>query len=187
MGILSSRTWHHSSQRAARYRAKRRGENIPKDWAPDSDGRQTNDPSRALEGVKLPMGGPEGSALAVMMNVFSAVLSGPGFAGHVTNPYDPSRPAKFLSSDQTRLIHKHDEFKERMEYLNQRVVGSYEMAGVNRIYMPGKSEQLIQEERVRSAILYVEAEIEALNEEAKRIGSYEIMVTDWEEQTESKN
>jgi LDH2 family malate/lactate/ureidoglycolate dehydrogenase len=38
------------------YRAKRRGEKIRKDWAPDSEGRQTDDPSRALEGVKLPMG-----------------------------------------------------------------------------------------------------------------------------------
>jgi LDH2 family malate/lactate/ureidoglycolate dehydrogenase len=68
-----------------------------------------------------------------------------------------------------------------------RFVAAYKMAGVNRIYMPGKLEQLIQEERVRWVILYVEAEIEALNEEAKRIGSYDIMVTDREEQTESKN
>jgi LDH2 family malate/lactate/ureidoglycolate dehydrogenase len=104
-----------------------------------------------------------------------------------THVIDPSRPAEFLGSDQTRLIHKHDEFKERMEYLYQYVVGSYKMAGVDRIYMPGKLEQLIQEERVRSVFLYVEAVIEALNEEAKRVGSYEIMVTDWEEQTESKN
>jgi LDH2 family malate/lactate/ureidoglycolate dehydrogenase len=58
------------------YKAKRRGEKIPLDWALDSEGRPTDDPSAALEGVMLPMGGPKGSALAVMMDVFSGVLSG---------------------------------------------------------------------------------------------------------------
>lgn len=39
-------------------------------------GKPTDDPSRALEGVMLPMGGPKGSGLAIMMDVFSGVLSG---------------------------------------------------------------------------------------------------------------
>ena len=58
------------------YKAKRRGEKIPLDWALDAEGRPTDDPSAALEGVMLPMGGPKGSALAIMMDVFSGVLSG---------------------------------------------------------------------------------------------------------------
>jgi LDH2 family malate/lactate/ureidoglycolate dehydrogenase len=48
------------------YKALRRGESIPDDWALDNDGRMTVDPKKALEGVMLPMGGPKGSALAVM-------------------------------------------------------------------------------------------------------------------------
>jgi LDH2 family malate/lactate/ureidoglycolate dehydrogenase len=74
-----------------------------------------------------------------------------------------------------------------MEYLYQRVVGSDKMAGVDRIYMPEELEQLVQVERARSGIPYVEAEIEALNEEAKRAGSYEIKVTSWEEQAKISN
>lgn len=58
------------------YKAKRRGEKIPLDWALDAEGRPTDDPGAALEGVMLPMGGPKGSALAIMMDVFSGVLSG---------------------------------------------------------------------------------------------------------------
>lgn len=172
------------------YKAKRPGEKIPTDWALDAEGRQTDDPSKALEGVMLPMGGPKGSALAIMMDVFSGVLSGSAFAGHVTNPYDPSWPADvghFLVATKPDLFMSMDEFKERMDYLYQRVVGSDKMAGVDCIYMPGELEQLIQEERIRSGIPYVEAEIEALNEEAKRVGSSEIMVTGWEEQTNPKN
>lgn len=172
------------------YKAKRRGEKIPKDWALDAEGRQTDDPAAALEGVMLPMGGPKGSALAIMMDVFSGVLSGSAFAGHVTNPYDPSRPADvghFLVAIKPDLFMSMEEFKERMEYLYQRVVDSDKMAGVDRIYMPGELEQLTQEERTRSGIPYVEAEIQALNEEARRVGSYEIKVSHWQEQESRKD
>jgi LDH2 family malate/lactate/ureidoglycolate dehydrogenase len=50
------------------YKAKRRGEKIPVGWALDKDGKPTEDPAAALEGVMLPMGGPKGSALAVMVS-----------------------------------------------------------------------------------------------------------------------
>jgi LDH2 family malate/lactate/ureidoglycolate dehydrogenase len=167
------------------YKAKRRGEKIPNDWALDAEGRQTDDPAAALEGVMLPMGGPKGSALAIMMDVFSGVLSGAAFAGHVTNPYDPSKPADvghFLIAIKPDLFMSLDEFKERMEYLYKRVVGSDKMAGVDRIYMPGELEQLVQQERSQSGIPYVETEIEALNEEARKVGSHEIKVSEWSEQ-----
>jgi LDH2 family malate/lactate/ureidoglycolate dehydrogenase len=154
------------------YKAKRRGETIPTDWALDKEGRMTDDPAAALEGVMLPMGGPKGSALAIMMDVFSGVLSGSAFAGHVTNPYDPSKPADvghFLVAIKPDLFMSLDDFRNRIEYLYQRVVGSDKAAGVDRIYFPGELEQLAQQERERNGIPIVQAELDALNEEAKRI------------------
>lgn len=156
------------------YKAQRRGEKIPKDWALDAEGKQTDDPAKALEGVMLPMGGPKGSALAVMMDVFSGVLSGSAFAGHVTNPYDPSKPADvghFLVAIKPDLFMGLDEFKERMDYLYRRVVGSDRMDGVDRIYFPGEIEQLLKEQRLESGIPLVQAEVEALNKEAERVGT----------------
>lgn len=161
------------------YKAARRGEKIPGDWALDGTGSPTEDPNRALEGVMLPMGGPKGSALAVMMDVFSGVLSGSAFAGHVTNPYDPSKPADvghFLVAIKPDLFMSLDDFKERMDYLYQRVVGSDLMAGVDRIYYPGEIEQITHEERLKKGIPYVQAEIDALNAEAKKIGAERIVV-----------
>ncbi|KAH7162138.1 Malate/L-lactate dehydrogenase [Dactylonectria estremocensis] len=154
------------------YKAKRRGEKIPLDWALDAEGRPTDDPAAALEGVMLPMGGPKGSALSIMMDVFSGVLSGSAFAGHVTNPYDPSRPADvghFLIAIKPDLFMSLDEFRERMQYLYERVVGCEKAAGVDRIYFPGELEQLAQAEREKTGIPLVQAEIDALNEEAKKV------------------
>ncbi|RKK23185.1 hypothetical protein BFJ66_g1338 [Fusarium oxysporum f. sp. cepae] len=156
------------------YKAKRRGEKIPLDWALDAEGRPTDDPEAALGGVMLPMGGPKGSALSIMMDVFSGVLSGSAFAGHVTGPYDPSKPADvghFLVAIKPDLFMNLDEFRERMQHLYERVVGSEKAAGVERIYFPGEIEQLAQKEREKTGIPLVQAEIDALNAEAKKVGA----------------
>lgn len=163
------------------YKALRRGEKIPSDWALDAEGRQTDDPAAALKGVMLPMGGPKGSALSIMMDVFSGVLSGSAFAGHVTNPYDPSKPADaghFLVAIKPDLFMSLEDFKSRMDYLYQRVVGCEKMAGVDRIYFPGEIEQLLEAERLQSGIPYAEGEIESLNKEAIRVGARELNMID---------
>lgn len=161
------------------YKALRRGETIPEDWALDEHGAATTDPATALKGVMLPMGGPKGSALSIMMDVFSGVLSGSAFAGHVTNPYDPSRPADvghFIVAIKPDLFMGLEEFKERMDYLYQRVVGSKKMQGVDRIYYPGEIELITAQEREREGIPYVQAEIDNLNEEADRVDAAHIEI-----------
>ncbi|KAH6673148.1 putative malate/L-lactate dehydrogenase [Halenospora varia] len=168
------------------YKALRRGENIPIDWAIDGEGKRTTDPARALEGSMLPMGGPKGSALAVMMDVFSGVLSGSKFAGRVIGPYEEGgegresdvghfllaiRPDLFLDGGE-------EEFKERMSVLYDRVVGSKKMEGVDRIYFPGEIEQELHKERLRSGIPFVKAEVDALNKEAEKVGSPKLELMD---------
>ncbi|OAQ69988.1 malate/L-lactate dehydrogenase [Pochonia chlamydosporia 170] len=163
------------------YKAKRRGEKIPLDWALDAEGRPTDDPEAALGGVMLPMGGPKGSALSIMMDVFSGVLSGSAFAGHVTGPYDPSKPADvghFLVVMKPDLFMSLDEFRDRMKYLYERVVGAEKAAGVDRIYFPGEIEQLTQKERETSGIPLVQAEIDALNAEAVKVSAKPLVLLD---------
>ncbi|KAF2107229.1 Malate/L-lactate dehydrogenase [Lophiotrema nucula] len=168
------------------YKALRRGESIPTGWALDKEGRETTDPAAALNGgVMLPMGGPKGSALAIMMDVFSGILSGSAFAGGVTNPYDPSKPADvghFLVAIRPDLFLGADEsidgvgsesglkeFRKRMEVLYEKVVGSEKAAGIDRIYFPGELEILEEQKRLKAGIPLVQAEVEALNREAERM------------------
>ena len=156
------------------YKAKRRGEKIPMDWALDAEGRPTDDPEKALGGVMLPIGGPKGSALSIMMDVFSGVLSGSAFAGHVTNPYDPSKASDvghFLVAIKPDLFMSLEEFKERMDYLYKRVVGAEKRPDFGRIYFPGEMEQITQEKRRREGIPFTASEVEALNKEAERVGA----------------
>jgi len=54
---------------------------IPEGWALDPSGRPTIDPAVAVKGSLLPIGGPKGYALALMVEILCSALSGgePGF------------------------------------------------------------------------------------------------------------
>jgi (2R)-3-sulfolactate dehydrogenase (NADP+) len=68
-----------SMSRVARGRvmvAQRAGAQIPDDWAVDAEGRSTTDPHRAMGGSMRPMGDAKGAALALMVEVLAAGLTG---------------------------------------------------------------------------------------------------------------
>ena len=57
--------------------AKQRGDaSIPEGWALDSDGKPTTDPEKALKGTMVPLGDAKGAALALMVEILSASLTG---------------------------------------------------------------------------------------------------------------
>ncbi len=68
--------------------ARQRGETIPDDWAFDAEGRPTTDPEAALGGLMAPMGGAKGVALALMVELLAAGLTGGGYAFEMTSFLD---------------------------------------------------------------------------------------------------
>jgi (2R)-3-sulfolactate dehydrogenase (NADP+) len=60
--------------------AAAKGEAIPPEWALDATGRPTTDAGMALEGTIAPAGGHKGSALALMVEVLAAGLTGAHFS-----------------------------------------------------------------------------------------------------------
>lgn len=54
---------------------------IPEGWALDPEGRPTTDPALAVKGSLLPIGGPKGYALALMVEILCSALAdgAPGF------------------------------------------------------------------------------------------------------------
>lgn len=52
------------------------GQEIPLDWAMDSDGKPTSDPSAALKGALRTFGGHKGSALSTMVELLTGPLLG---------------------------------------------------------------------------------------------------------------
>lgn len=155
--------------------AAKRGEPIPEGWALDKEGRPTTDPHAALDdGVVLPMAGPKGSALSMMMDIFGGVFSGSAFAGEVTNhtvDYEkPSNVGHFLMAIRPNLFMSETEFRDRMDHLVTKVKGGRKAAGFNEILISGEPEARKEAERLRTGIALPQAELEAVIAEAGQHG-----------------
>ena len=68
--------------------ANQRGEDIPEGWALDADGNPTTSSADALKGTMVPLGDAKGAALALMIEVFSAALTGAGFGNEASSFFD---------------------------------------------------------------------------------------------------
>ena len=68
--------------------AKQRGETIPEGWALDTQGQPTTDPAAALGGTMVPLGDAKGTALALMVELLAAGLTGANFAAEASSFLD---------------------------------------------------------------------------------------------------
>ena len=68
--------------------AQQKKQKIPLTWALDSQGRPTDDPEAAARGGLIqPMAGYKGYGLSLVLDIFTGVLSGGGFATGVRTLY----------------------------------------------------------------------------------------------------
>ena len=155
-------------------RAERRGEKIPLGYALDADGRPTTDPTAALGGVVLPIGGYKGSGLAMLMDIFGGVLSGAGYGGGVADQYKvydrPQDVGHFFLAMRPDLFVSDRDYRDRMDTLIERARGVPKAEGVAEILIAGEPERRYEEQRRREGIPYSAAEIGPLQEEAARAG-----------------
>lgn len=68
--------------------ARQQGKPIPEGWALDQDGQPTTDADAALAGSMLPMADAKGAALALMIEVLAAGLTGSAFADEASSFLD---------------------------------------------------------------------------------------------------
>jgi (2R)-3-sulfolactate dehydrogenase (NADP+) len=68
--------------------AQKAGASIPPDWAVDAAGAPTTDPTAALGGALSPIGGAKGAALALMVEVLAAAVTGSSFGWEASSMFD---------------------------------------------------------------------------------------------------
>ncbi len=125
-----------------------RGEKIPLGWAVDKDGNPTDDPRKGLEGGILPVGGPKGYGLSVMLDILAGVLSG----GRFGKGLGMKGSAQFFQALDVAHFLPLDEFTGRMEELIDQIKGSALAPGSTGIFFPGEIEYGLKQERLVSGI-----------------------------------
>lgn len=142
--------------------AKQKGEPIPPGWACDSDGNPTIDAAEALAGTMVPIGDAKGTALALMVELLAAGLSGANFAYQATSFFDadgapPGTGQFILAIDPERIGGQGA--TERFAELAMRVAGD---PGAR---LPGRRRQALRVEAQEKGIVAdaeLIAEIEAI-------------------------
>lgn len=124
-------------------RAQRLGEKIPLGWALDESGVPTEDPAAALKGTLLPIGGPKGYGLALMVDVLAGMLSGAAFGRDIKSFHQLMGPTEVgaltLAINVERFMPV-DQFRRLMEGYVDGIRGSRRATGTARIYLPGEIE-----------------------------------------------
>jgi L-2-hydroxycarboxylate dehydrogenase (NAD+) len=150
------------------------GESIPEGLALDKDGAPTTNASKAFEGVCLPFGGAKGSALAMLMELLSGVLTGANYGGDVKSLYfDHSEPQNvghlFIAIKPDLFVSK-TEFDKRMDDFVRRTKSLPKAQGFDEILIPGEPEERKAAERLETGIPISANVIKELEHELARYG-----------------
>ncbi len=152
--------------------AAQKDQSIPEGWAIDKHGNPTTDANEALEGSVLPIGGPKGYAISMLIDILSGVLTGAGFGKYVNNMYEnwvePQNVGHFFMAIDINRFIPIDIFKERMDLYIKEIKAEPKAAGVNEIFIPGEIEHRRANERKEKGIQLPLRVVEALDKIGKR-------------------
>ncbi len=152
----------------------KRGEAIPEGWALDGEGRPTTDARAAEAGVVLPMSGPKGSALAIMVEVLCGVLSGGRFGAEMGNLYSdfetPQDVGHFFLLVDASHAPLGATYAARVTALVEDLKASALAEGFDGILMPGELEILRADETQGRGIALPANVVSELAALAERLG-----------------
>lgn len=150
--------------------AQKAGKAIPDGWAVDADGQPTTDPNAALAGTLSPIGGAKGGALALMVEILAASLTGSAFGWEASSFFDdrggpPDMGQVFIALNPGPL--SGGAFPDRMQDLLDAV------AAEPAVRLPGERRLAARARAAREGLSIpraIHAEIEAL-QPTLRVGS----------------
>jgi LDH2 family malate/lactate/ureidoglycolate dehydrogenase len=120
-------------------RAAREGRTVPPRLIEDLEGRPSTTPGVLGEWLMVPLGGPKGFGLALVVDALSGVLTGGAFAQQA-GFLDGKASHFFWALDPGRFLPR-DEFLARMDAQIDQVKASRRREGVAEILLPGERGQ----------------------------------------------
>jgi LDH2 family malate/lactate/ureidoglycolate dehydrogenase len=137
-----------------------RGESMPVGWMIDREGKPLTDPTRAEEGMLLPLGGMEagykGYGLAMIIGLLAGTLGGAAMGKDVIdfNHDDDSvtNTGQAICAINVAAFGEVTTFKAAVDTLARDIKGSQRMPGVARIAIPGEGSEATRVKRGRDGI-----------------------------------
>ncbi|MEN6479069.1 MAG: Ldh family oxidoreductase [Anaerolineales bacterium] len=147
------------------------GKDIPLGWALDDDGNPTTDPNRAAQMV--PVGEYKGYGLALLVDVFCALLSGAAISadiGHLFSGSDqPQGMGHFFGAMDIAAFGPVTAFKARVDELVATMKANPPRDGFDQVLVPGEPELLKANEYRAKGIPMAEDVVEQMNTFAAKL------------------
>jgi LDH2 family malate/lactate/ureidoglycolate dehydrogenase len=136
--------------------ASKKGEKIPLDWATDSEGYLTDDPTKALNGFLLPVGGHKGFGLALVVDILCGVITGGSFLDQLRSmikyPDQPSLTCHLMIAVNLLSVISREEMKTRMICFSEKIKETPLRDHSQEILLPGEIEYRTYLERTKKGI-----------------------------------
>ena len=124
--------------------AAKLGKSIPEGWALTADGKPTTDPAEGMKGTVVPIGGPKGYGITLIMDILCGILSGAQFGPHLGNMWNdfvnPQNVGHIFSCIDISKFLPLETFKANLGRMKQEIKALPKNAGVAEIFMPGEIE-----------------------------------------------
>jgi LDH2 family malate/lactate/ureidoglycolate dehydrogenase len=134
---------------------QQKGLTLPEGWALDREGRPTTDAAAAIDGLLLPIGGFKGAGLAMLMGIFSSMLSGAAYGtelGDMERGPTPGTDGHFFMAMQVAAFEDVPTFKARVDAAIRQIHACKLAPGFDHAYAPGEIEFLNAERNQRDGV-----------------------------------
>jgi L-2-hydroxycarboxylate dehydrogenase (NAD+) len=150
-----------------------RGESMPEGWMIDRQGKPLTDPKRASEGFLLPIGGPKGYGLALMIGLLAGTLNGAAFGRDVVDytvdSKTPSNTGQAILAVDIAAFADVPAFQAKVDEAWDVMKSSPTLPGVDEIRLPGERAEQIYRERVAHGVPLSESQRKILDELADQL------------------
>jgi ureidoglycolate dehydrogenase (NAD+) len=150
--------------------ARDAGQPIPLGWAIDAAGRETTDPSKVA--TLLPLGGPKGSGLSLMIECLASLTVGNPLITAALAAGGEDRPVLngIAIAVDLAVLGDLDRFTAEIDRLHDAIAALPRADGVERILLPGERGDAIKAEREKNGIPVAQATWTRLIAAAKTLG-----------------
>ena len=155
--------------------ARSKGREIPADWAVDENGKATTDP-HAVRGL-MPIAGPKGYGLMMMVDIFSGVLMNLPFGKHVSSMYNDLHAGRNLGQlyiilDPARFGDA-DTFRQHISQTMEELNAIKPAEGFSNVRYPGQGSNERYERNKSQGVEIPESIIDYLKSDVIHNDSYE--------------
>ena len=150
-----------------------RGEPMPEGWMIDRQGKSLTDPKRASEGFLLPIGGPKGYGLALMIGLLAGTLNGGAFGRDVVDytvdSKTPSNTGQSIVAVNIAAFADVPSFKQQVDEVWEVMKSSPTLPGVDEVRLPGEHSEQLYRERMAHGVPLTDVQRKVLDELADRL------------------